>query len=49
MSSDIFAVFSWPLLGSVAPCFGVVGRSSKTTTDIWTITIGVNFYSPVLF
>ena len=39
--SDIFAAFSWPVFGSVDP--------RETTTDIWTVTIGANFYSPVLF
>jgi hypothetical protein len=49
LMSDIFAAFSWPLLGSVVPGFGFSDRSSETTTDFWTITLGVNFYSPVLF
>jgi hypothetical protein len=47
--SDVFAAFSWPVLGSVVPGFGFFERSSETTTDFWTITLGVNFYSPVLF
>lgn len=47
--SDIFAAFSWPFLGSVVPGFFGFGRSSQATTDVWTITIGANFYSPVLF
>lgn len=46
--SDIFAAFSWPFFGTVESGFGF-DRSSDTTTDIWTITIGANFYSPVLF
>jgi hypothetical protein len=49
LMSDVFAAFSWPLLGSVAPGFGFAPRSSEATTDVWTITLGVNFYSPVLF
>ncbi|MGB5701282.1 MAG: hypothetical protein WBM48_00570 [Polyangiales bacterium] len=39
--SDIFAAFSWPILGIV----DVRGAN----TDVWTITIGTNLYSPVLF
>lgn len=39
--SDIFAAFSWPILGSV--------DGQGTNTDIWTITIGTNLYSSVLF
>lgn len=39
--SDIFAAFSWPILGTVDP--------GGTNTDIWTITIGTNLYSPALF
>ena len=39
--SDIFAAFSWPFLGTVDP--------QGTNTDIWTITIGTNLYSPALF
>jgi hypothetical protein len=46
--SDVFAAFSWPVLGTVVSDFGF-GRVSEATTDLWTITIGVNFYSPVLF
>ena len=39
--TDIFAPFSWPVLGTLDP--------RGTNTDIWTITIGTNLYSPVLF
>jgi hypothetical protein len=39
--SDIFAAFSWPILGTVDP--------GGTNTDVWTITVGTNLYSPVLF
>lgn len=39
--SDIFVAFSWPILGTIDP--------GGTNTDIWTITIGTNLYSPVLF
>jgi hypothetical protein len=39
--ADIFAAFSWPALGTLDP--------RGTNTDVWTITIGTNFYSPVLF
>ena len=41
LMSDIYAAFSWPVLGAIDP--------SETTTDVWTITIGATFYSPVLF
>lgn len=47
LMSDVFAAFSWPSLGTL---FSVTDfRATEATTDIWTITIGVNFYSPVLF
>jgi hypothetical protein len=39
--SDVFFAFSWPVFGTADP--------GETTTDFWTITIGMNFYSPVLF
>jgi hypothetical protein len=39
--ADIFASFSWPFFGTIDP--------RGTNTDIWTITIGTNLYSPVLF
>ena len=39
--TDIFAAFSWPALGTLDP--------RGTNTDIWTVTIGTNFYSPILF
>ncbi len=45
LMSDVFAAFFWPL-------FAVVERDfpgNEVTVDIWTITIGVTFYSPVLF
>jgi len=45
--SDVFAGFSWPYLGTVGTIFDT--RFTEATTDAWTITIGVNFYSRVLF
>lgn len=45
--SDVFAGFSWPYLGTVATIFDT--RFTEATTGAWTITIGANFYSPVLF
>lgn len=40
---DAFAMFRFPI-------FGAVGEGQRElTTDIWTITIGINVYSPVLF
>lgn len=45
--SDVFAGFSWPFLGTLGAFLDT--RSTEATTDAWTITIGVNFYSPVLF
>lgn len=45
--SDVFAAFSWPYLGTVARIFDT--RFTEATRDAWTITLGVNFYSPVLF
>lgn len=45
LMSDVFAAFSWPLFAIVEQDF----PGNEVTTDIWTITIGVTFYSPVLF
>ena len=45
--SDVFAAFSWPSLGTLLSVADF--RATEATTDVWTITIGVNFYSPVLF
>ncbi|MGB5810770.1 MAG: hypothetical protein WBG86_09585 [Polyangiales bacterium] len=39
--ADVFALFSWPVFGIIDP--------GDVVTDVWTVTIGVNFYSPVLF
>lgn len=40
---DAFLTFRFPIFGAVG------GGESDLTTEIWTITIGINVYSPVLF
>ena len=45
LMSDVFAAFSWPLFAIVEQDF----PGNEVSTDIWTVTLGVTFYSPVLF
>lgn len=40
---DAFVAFRFPIFGAVGD------GQSELTSDIWTITIGINVYSPVLF
>lgn len=40
---DVFAMFQFPLLAAFS------GGDSETTTDIWTLTFGLNFYTGVLW
>lgn len=40
---DAFLAFRFPIFGTVG------GGGGEVTTDIWTITVGINVYSPVLF
>lgn len=47
LMGDVFAGFSWPFLGTVGNFLDT--RFTEATTDSWTITIGMNLYSPVLF
>ena len=49
LMSDVGLLFSWPLLGAVQRGLPSGADRSFTTTDVWTITVGATFYSPVLF
>ena len=40
---DLFAAFRWPALGAFSD------GSSEANADYWTLTFGLNVYSPVLF
>ncbi|MFW2388386.1 MAG: hypothetical protein ACN4G0_08615 [Polyangiales bacterium] len=40
---DIFASFRFPTL------YGFTTRASEVNTGTWQVTVGINFYSPVLF
>lgn len=40
---DLFAAFRWPALGAFSD------GASDTSADYWTLTFGLNIYSPVLF
>lgn len=44
---DLFALFSWPLFGTVSEFEGE--SFCENVTGVTAVTIGANFYSPVLF